>query len=139
MKAVIEMSKGTKLKIEQDKSTGDFKVDRPLSIPCPHNYGFILGTICPDGDALDIFILGPELPTGTILNDYEVIGYFSCFDNGVQDDKIVAVPSGTRDYDLDNKVLDVSHYLRNYKPGFVVTAWIDDDLAAQQLILDSKI
>ncbi len=138
MKAVIEIPAGSQLKIEQDKATGYFKVDRLLPMPCPHNYGFIEGTMAPDGDALDIFILGERLPTSTTLDDYELYGYFSCLDNGVQDDKLVGVPRD-RQYDTWEMVLEVGHYLRRYKPGFEVIRWNPSPADAEKLILDSKI
>lgn len=139
MKAIIEIPAGSFYKTELDKATGEFKVDRQLPIACPHNYGFIEGTLAPDGDALDIFIIFDHLKTGDIVEDYEVIGYFACLDGGVRDDKVVGVPVGLRQYDLWSMVMEVGSYLRKYKKGFEVIRWVDDEEAAEKLIVDSKV
>lgn len=136
---IIEIPKQSKLKIERDEATGSFLVDRHLPIPCPTNYGFIEGTLCPDGDALDVFVLGDRLPTGTVVDSYEVLGVFSCLDGGVRDDKVVVAPAGEREYDSWKTVVEVGNYLRKYKPGFEVIRWNDSPFDAQKLIVDSRI
>jgi inorganic pyrophosphatase len=124
-KAVIEMPAGTKLKIEKDKATGLFLVDRQLPIECPANYGFIEGTTAPDGDADDIFMLGDRLATGTEVEEYEVLGVYVCMDQGVRDDKLVAVPGGLRGYDSWKDIIAVGSYLSKYKEGFQVIRWVE--------------
>jgi inorganic pyrophosphatase len=68
-------------------------------LPYPGNYGMIPNTKLPkedggDGDALDVLILGPALPRGTVAKVH-VIGVMKFLDKGEQDDKILAVMDDT--------------------------------------------
>src|SRR5262249_8787208 len=58
----IEIPKGSRVKYELDKRTGLLRVDRVLysAVFYPANYGFIPRTYCPDGDPLDVLVLGQE-------------------------------------------------------------------------------
>ena len=60
--AVIEISKGSKMKYELDKATGLLKLDRVLytSTHYPANYGFIPRTHALDNDPLDVLVLCSE-------------------------------------------------------------------------------
>ncbi|MBR5190547.1 MAG: inorganic diphosphatase, partial [Clostridia bacterium] len=60
--AVIEISKGSKMKYELDKETGLLKLDRVLhtSTHYPANYGFIPKTFADDNDPLDVLVLCSE-------------------------------------------------------------------------------
>ena len=101
--AVIEIPAGTSDKREYDPATKSYPINtrngvpRRISfLPYPANYGFIPGTLMDearggDGDALDIFVLCPALPTGTIL-EVEPIGIIRLLDDGEQDDKVIALP-----------------------------------------------
>jgi len=57
--AVIEISRGSKVKYELDKATGLLRVDRILysSVTYPANYGLVPQTFCDDGDPLDVLVL----------------------------------------------------------------------------------
>ena len=57
--AVIEITKGSKVKYELDKETGLLRLDRILytSTHYPANYGFIPRTFAHDGDPLDVLVL----------------------------------------------------------------------------------
>ena len=60
--AVIEISKGSKMKYELDKETGLLRLDRVLytSTHYPANYGFIPLTLAKDNDPLDVLVLCSE-------------------------------------------------------------------------------
>lgn len=60
--AVIEISKGSKIKYELDKETGCLLMDRILytSTHYPANYGFIPRTYADDGDPLDVLVVCSE-------------------------------------------------------------------------------
>lgn len=119
MKAIIEIPQGSTKKIEI--KDGIPMVDRMLSIPCPFSYGFIPGTMCEDGDALDVFVLSNKyLDT---LDEVEIIpiGMFKCTDQGLGDDKMLAK---TKDYHNEaiylKEMVKVGMYLTKYKEGFKV-------------------
>ncbi|MBL8001455.1 MAG: inorganic diphosphatase [Flavobacteriales bacterium] len=101
--AVIEIPAGTSDKREYDPATLSFPIDerngvprRIRFLPYPANYGFIPGTLMDtaqggDGDALDVFVLCPALPSGTLL-EIEPIGIIELIDDNERDDKLVALP-----------------------------------------------
>lgn len=135
MKARIEMPAGTKLKMEIDKVTGLLHVDRVLSIPCPHAYGYLEGTLAPDGDALDVFVISNEylLPNTTV--DIIPFAVLHCRDAGIRDDKILATVKGEP---LLRQVRDqaaskVWLYLEAYKAGFVVRSYESVDASADTI------
>jgi inorganic pyrophosphatase len=59
VKALIEISQGSRTKYEIDKETGLLKLDRVIysSFHYPVNYGFIPQTLGWDNDPLDILVL----------------------------------------------------------------------------------
>lgn len=66
-----------------------------LGYPC--NYGMVPGTrlgkeLGGDGDPLDMLVLGPALPRGTVL-PVRVLGTIRLVDGGEKDDKLIAVPT----------------------------------------------
>lgn len=104
--AVIEIPSGSKQKIEYDQINDCFRLDRMLPMAMPANYGFIPSTLCEDGDALDVLVLGDDvLNTGTVLS-VRPIGMIYMVDGGVQDPKILAIPHYMDPSDLQIEVRD---------------------------------
>ncbi len=91
--AVIEISKGEKVKYELDKETGMLRVDRVLysSMFYPSNYGFIPQTLGDDGDPLDVLVLMQEPVYSLSILRAKPIGMMTMLDNGENDEKIIAV------------------------------------------------
>lgn len=92
--AVIEITKGSKIKYELDKSTGFLKLDRILytSTHYPANYGFIPLTFADDDDPLDVLVIcSEEIAPLTLVQCYP-IGVIKMVDGGRLDEKIIAVP-----------------------------------------------
>ena len=123
--ALIEISKGSKNKYELDKETGRLKLDRVLftSTHYPQNYGFIPLTYADDFDPLDVLVLcsEPILPMSFV--ECIPIGVLSMIDNGLNDEKVIAVAksdpfySSCRDIeDLPKHVMDeIKHFFQVYK------------------------
>lgn len=93
VKALIEISQGSRTKYEIDKETGLLKLDRVIysSFHYPVNYGFIPQTLGWDGDPLDILVLCSQSIQPLCLVDATVIGNMQMVDSGEYDDKIIAV------------------------------------------------
>ncbi len=91
--AVIEISRGSKVKYELDKPTGLLRVDRVLysSVVYPANYGFIPQTYCDDGDPLDVLVLCSEPVLPLTIMRAKAIGVMRMKDEGEGDDKVIAV------------------------------------------------
>lgn len=100
---VIEIPAGTNQKWEVNKNTGFIEWQRIGKdslrvvnyLPYPANYGFIPQTLLNknqggDGDPLDVFLLGPGVERGSVVNSH-IIGGIQMLDKGEQDDKLIAV------------------------------------------------
>jgi len=123
--AVIEITKGSKIKYELDKMTGMIIMDRILHTAThyPANYGFIPRTYADDGDPLDVLVLCSEklLPM-TLVRCYP-IGVIRMIDSGNKDDKIIAIPFSDPVYNtytdisaLPKHVFDeMKHFFQVYK------------------------
>lgn len=91
--AIIEIPKNSQNKYEIDKETGAIMLDRVLYSPFhyPLDYGYIPETLCEDGDALDVFVIGGDpLPVGCVVRA-RVIGMMDMNDSGEEDNKLIAV------------------------------------------------
>ena len=92
--SVIEISKGSKQKYELDKKTGMLSLDRILftATHYPMNYGFIPRKYGDDKDPLDVLVLSSEpIQPMTLVRSYP-IGVMKMEDNGMGDEKIIAIP-----------------------------------------------
>lgn len=121
--AVIEISKGSKKKYELDKETGLIKLDRILytSTHYPANYGFIPRTYGDDKDPLDVLVLCSEpLEPLTLVKCYP-IGVMKMIDNGMGDEKIIAIPYDDPTYNSYSDISDLpSHIFEEIKHFFKV-------------------
>lgn len=103
---VVEIPTGTNAKWEVEKASGglkwEFKKGKPRMVSYlgyPGNYGMIPGTLLPkelggDGDPLDVLVIGSAIPRGSVVSA-RTIGILKLFDNGEQDDKVIAVLPGS--------------------------------------------
>jgi inorganic pyrophosphatase len=140
---VIEIPKGSTLKVEWDRKRAAFMLDRvePAIFAKPVNYGFIPGTIDEDGDELDTLVVTDEpIQTGIWLKA-RVVGILNFEDDGEMDYKIVCVPADDRQTGDSVKSLDdlgerwkqqIAHHFTHYKdlkkPGSTkVLGWGDSN------------
>ena len=146
---VIEIPKGSILKIEWDRKNAAFTLDRvePSIFAKPVNYGFIPGSLDEDGDELDTLVVCDEpIPTGVYLNA-KVIGVLNFEDDGENDHKIVCVPADDRNTaDSINSLDDlgegwkrqIEHHFTHYKdlkkPGSTKVLGWGDAAAAKEII-----
>lgn len=112
--AIIEISIGMRTKYEVDKETGLLKLDRVLysAVHYPANYGFIPQSLGEDMDPLDIMVLCREPIRPLCLVPARVIGVMRMVDQGLADDKILAVA----DNDANTRhVTDITEFANHYK------------------------
>lgn len=136
---VIEIPAGTNEKWEVTKPKGLLewkkKKGKPRTVKYlayPGNYGMIPRTLLPeelggDGDPLDVLVLGPAYPRGSVLKA-KVIGVLKLLDRGEIDDKVIAVVEGSPlgnvnnirelDQEFPGAKLIIETWFTNYKgPG----------------------
>ena len=128
---VVEIPTGTSEKWEVNEDgtalVRDFTGDNPRVIDYlayPGNYGLIPRTLLDadkggDGGALDVMVLGPAVPRGTVVRA-RPIGIVRVVDRMEQDDKILAVMDGP----TLKEVYDIESLNRRY-PGAaeIVSIW----------------
>jgi len=134
--AVIEISKGSKLKYELDKETGMLRLDRILytSTHYPANYGFIPRTYAEDNDPLDVLVICSEPISSMTLVDVYPIGVINMIDSGSPDEKIIAIPYSDPNYNMYKSVFDLpehifnemSHFFKVYKQLENLETDVDD-------------
>lgn len=115
LNAVIEIPAGTNKKVEYNKTTKSFEIDKTDGqdriinfLPYLANYGFVPSTCSDpkkggDGDPLDVLVLSESVPTGTIM-EIEPIAMLKLLDNGELDYKVIAIP-----YDINKRILDIKN------------------------------
>jgi inorganic pyrophosphatase len=128
---IIEIQKGGgQNKYEFDKTTGRLTLDRVngTTATYPADYGYIPGTLCDDGDPLDVLLIIDEPAVHGAVVPSRPIGVLYMIDDGEADEKIICVPA--KDISQDHiKELDdidpnfkkrVEHFYKSYK------AWKND-------------
>ncbi|MHC4267195.1 MAG: inorganic diphosphatase [Planctomycetota bacterium] len=153
---VVEIPAGTNAKWEVDKVSGhlkwNFKKGKPRVVSYLAyigNYGMIPGTILSkesggDGDPLDVIILGPAIPRGSVVKA-RLIGVLKLLDKGEQDDKLIAVlpdsPLGevSNLKMLNNEFVGITNIIElwfsNYKgPGKMVSEGFEDVGQARKIL-----
>ena len=111
--AVVEITKGSKMKYELDKETGLLVLDRILytSTHYPANYGFIPRTLAEDGDPMDVLVLSSEpLWAHSLVRCYP-IGVIIMNDNGSMDEKVIAIPFTDPNYNSYKSINDLPKHI----------------------------
>ena len=148
---VIEIPKGSTLKIEFDRRRKIMVLDRvePFIFVKPVNYGFIPGTLDDDGDELDVlFVTDEAVPTG-VTSEATVIGVLEFEDDGEMDHKVICVPADDRHTANRIKSLDdlgeqwqkqIEHHFTHYKdlkkPGSTKVLGFGDVQKAHEVIAE---
>lgn len=148
---VIEISKGSMLKIEWDRKRAAFMLDRvePAIFAKPVNYGFIPQTLDEDGDELDTLVVTEEpIPMGVWL-EATIIGVLIFEDDGEMDHKIIVVPADDRNTGDSIQSLDdlgdrwkqqIEHHFTHYKdlkkPGSTKVLGFGDAEEAKKIIAE---
>src|SRR5690348_8409363 len=95
---VVEASKGSRIKLKYDETTGVFRAEKvlPVGLVFPFDFGFIPSTLAPDGDPVDAIILSEMGLPPTIVVLARVLRILKCkqTENGrsERNDRIVVLP-----------------------------------------------
>jgi|SRR5579884_4148391 len=149
--AVIEIPLGEVNKYEYDKKLQVFRLDRNLYSPVhyPGDYGFIPATLSTDGDPLDVLVLVDTPSFPGCLIEVRPIGLLEMLDQGVKDEKVLAVARHNPRYkEVHNYtqiyphiMREISHFFSIYKDlegkRTQMLGW-QDASAARAAIMDSR-
>ena len=125
IEAVIEIPFEGINKYEYDKKLHVFRLDRNLYSPVhyPGDYGFIPSTLSEDGDPLDVLVLVDAPSFSGCVMQVRPIGVLEMLDQGVPDEKILAVGKNNPRYtDVWNYseiyphiLKEITHFFSIYK------------------------
>jgi inorganic pyrophosphatase len=151
IEVVVEIPRGSRNKYELDKERGVMRLDRVLysSVHYPTDYGFVVGTLAEDGDALDALVVvdEPTFPGCHIVA--RPIGVLDMRDEKGPDQKILAVPVGDPRFadifDLDNIgqhwLREIENFFQTYKalePKWTDVVGWEHAEAAQRVIREAR-
>ena len=97
--AVVEIPTGTSAKwevVDDGRLIWEFKKGKPRVVKYlgyPGNYGMVPRTRYEDSQGVDIIILGPPVPRGSVV-PVRLVGVLKFLDDGERDDKLLAVRDG---------------------------------------------
>lgn len=144
---VIEIPKGSNMKYELEKETGNLMLDRAMhsAVYYPGNYGMIPQTYWDDGDPLDILIISDEPLYPKTITKVRPIGVMRMIDDGEGDDKILGVLEDDPRYDEVEDIEDVASHrvdkikdffetYKNLKEADVSIEAVDGREAAQEAV-----
>ena len=124
-RCVIEIPKEGVQKFEYDKQLHVFKLDRNLHSPVhyPGDYGFIPSSLSDDGAPLDVLVLVPSPSFPGCVQEVRPIGLLEMLDQGVLDEKVLAVGKNNPRYanvwnytDIYPHLLkEITHFFAIYK------------------------
>ena len=137
--AMIEISKGSKNKYELDKETGHLLLDRVLftSTHYPQNYGFIPRTFADDYDPLDVLVLCSESIIPMSFVECVPIGVLIMTDNGLNDEKIIAVATNDPFYNNYKDIKEVPpHIMDEIKHFFAVYKTLEGKPTSVDVVKD---
>ena len=150
--AYVEITPFDLIKYEVDKTSGYLRVDRPQrgSSQAPALYGFIPRTYCDDGDPLDVLVLvdNPSFPG--CLQEVRPIGLLEMLDQGVLDEKVLAVGKNNPRYrdiwnysDIYPHLLkEITHFFSIYKDlegkRVEIKGWHDASYARNKVTESTK-
>ena len=150
--AVIEIPLEGINKYEYDKKLHVFRLDRNLYSPVhyPGDYGFIPSTLGDDGDPLDVLVLVDAASFCGCVMEVRPIGILEMLDQGVLDEKVLAVGKGNPRYkDVWNyseiyphMLKEITHFFAIYKDlegkRVEIQGWQDASFARNKVLDAAK-
>ncbi|HEY7391182.1 MAG TPA: inorganic diphosphatase [Bryobacteraceae bacterium] len=121
VRMIVEIPRNSTNKYEYDAELGVFRLDRVLYSPMhyPGDYGFIPGTLAADGDPMDVLTLVDEPSHPGVLIAVRPVGWLEMWDQGMADEKILAVPNRNPRFDQIQDIGEVfTHTLREIEHFF---------------------
>lgn len=132
-RAVVEVTRGTQVRRAVCNNAPQFfPVTKVHSIPFFANYGFIPSTLDGDGDCLDCYIIGDNLPVESVVVVYPRL----CIDYVDHDGQDYKIISTLDPYLSDEEVMTVAEAICRAM-GLEVTAIQDKEFAMRVITVTS--
>ena len=139
---IIEIPKHSNIKYEYDRVTKQISVDRILygANIYPQNYGFIPRTYARDYDPLDVLVLCSESIIPMSFVECKPIGVLIMKDNGLYDEKIIAVPLHDPFYSGFENITEIpAHIMEEIKHFFAVYKTLEGKSTAIDEVKDVNV
>ncbi len=136
---VVESPRGSGLKLKYEAELGVFVLARTLAlgVTYPFDWGFIPGTLAPDGDPLDAMVITDTLSYPGILLACAPIGVVRLEQDGKEgrerNDRVIAVPVKASRFDGTRDQHDLSERMREEIQQFFLTVVFFADKNAKLL------
>ncbi|MCI0489646.1 MAG: inorganic diphosphatase [Blastocatellia bacterium] len=149
---IVEIPKGSGNKYEYDTELNLFRLDRTLYSPMhyPGDYGFVPSTRAADLDPLDVLVLVEHPTFSGCLIEARAIGMLMMIDQGMEDLKLLCVPTHEpRWRNLANytdvhphRLREIEHFFSIYKElegkQTETSGWRGADEARQAIVAASE-
>jgi len=111
VRVFIENEAGSDVKHHHDEVRLEPTYQERVRAPFPHPYGFVPGTVAPDGDAVDCFVVtNRPLHTGEVVTG-EVIGLMEQTDAGGANHNVLVLLPGDPLPDLEALREQLAHFI----------------------------
>ena len=113
----IENEAGTDIKNHHNEVTLEHLGTERVGATYPYPYGFVPGTLAPDDDAADCFVISAaRLETGKLI-ECRPVALLEQTEGGVTDHHVIAVPSGDEDPDLHLVRTEIARFMEGFMAG----------------------
>src|SRR5688572_3441635 len=127
---VVESPRGSRVKIKYDPKLRAFKFARPLvaGLRYPYDWGFIPGTVAPDGDPLDAMVFSDLATFPGVVIECRPLGVIRLEQNRKKstgrerNDRLIAIPAKLPRYNSFRKATDLPLRWRQELEEFFIGA-----------------
>ena len=113
----VENEAGTDIKNHHDEVTLEHLGTERVGAMYPYPYGFVPGTLAPDDDAADCFVITTEhLTTGTTI-ECRPVALLEQTEGGITDHNVIAVPVGEKNPDLQLVRARIARFMEGFMAG----------------------
>jgi inorganic pyrophosphatase len=118
LRVFIENEAGSDIKHHYNEETFEVLRTERVGAEYPYPYGFVPGTLAPDGDAADCFVItNRRLQSGDFV-DCEPVALLEQTEGGATDHNVIAMIPGEQRVDLAEVQATISTFVAQFRAGF---------------------
>ena len=115
LRVFVENEAGSNIKHHYNEETFEVLRTEQVGARYPYPYGFVPGTLAPDGDCADCFVLTEQaIPTGEFV-DCEPVALLEQTEGGDTDHNVLAVMAGEATADLAEAQRRISRLIEEFR------------------------